>query len=174
MRGGNDGQTRGRNWRGEIRGRTVLKVDMFFEMMMRRMTYYGRFPAAEPFCLPVKARESGSGHFPSSPSQPVHAMFEARLAQGSVLKKLIESIRELVTDANFDVTSSGLALQVPPRRPLHLNRSCELQPSDQRAAALAPSPARAERELLGGTILHHCQNILGTPLCSMSLRICSR
>ena len=41
-------------------------------------------------------------------------MFEARLAQGSVLKKLIESIRELVTDANFDVTSSGLALQVPP------------------------------------------------------------
>jgi len=40
-------------------------------------------------------------------------MFEARLAQGSVLKKLIESIRELVTDANFDVSSSGLALQVP-------------------------------------------------------------
>mmetsp|Transcript_13166 Transcript_13166/g.31946 ORF Transcript_13166/g.31946 Transcript_13166/m.31946 type:complete len:260 (-) Transcript_13166:229-1008(-) len=38
-------------------------------------------------------------------------MFEARLAQGSVLKKLIESIRELVTDANFDVSSSGLALQ---------------------------------------------------------------
>jgi proliferating cell nuclear antigen len=39
-------------------------------------------------------------------------MFEARLTQGSLLKKLIESIRELVTDANFDVSSSGVALQV--------------------------------------------------------------
>ena len=39
-------------------------------------------------------------------------MFEARLTQGSLLKKLIESIRELVTDANFDVSSSGLSLQV--------------------------------------------------------------
>lgn len=32
-------------------------------------------------------------------------MFEARLAQGSLLKKLIESIRrELVNEANFDVS----------------------------------------------------------------------
>jgi proliferating cell nuclear antigen len=38
-------------------------------------------------------------------------MFEARLIQGSLLKKMIESIRELVTDANFDVSTSGLALQ---------------------------------------------------------------
>ncbi|EKX38596.1 proliferating cell nuclear antigen [Guillardia theta CCMP2712] len=38
-------------------------------------------------------------------------MFEARLAQGSLLKKLIEAIRELVTDANFDVSTSGVSLQ---------------------------------------------------------------
>jgi len=38
-------------------------------------------------------------------------MFEARLTQGSLLKKMIESIRELVTDANFDVSSSGISLQ---------------------------------------------------------------
>lgn len=39
-------------------------------------------------------------------------MFEARLTQGSLLKKLIEAIRELVSDANIDVSSSGLSLQV--------------------------------------------------------------
>merc|ERR1719329_1708033 len=38
-------------------------------------------------------------------------MFEARLAQGSLLKKLIESIRELVNEANFDVSSTGISLQ---------------------------------------------------------------
>lgn len=39
-------------------------------------------------------------------------MFEARLTQGSLIKKMIESIRELVNDANFDVSSTGIALQV--------------------------------------------------------------
>ena len=46
--------------------------------------------------------------------KPQHTMFEARLVQGSLLKKLIEAIRELVTDANFDVSTSGIALQVCP------------------------------------------------------------
>jgi hypothetical protein len=66
-------------------------------------------------------------------------MFEARLAQGSLLKKLIESIRELVNEANFDVSSTGISLQVwcpltfpPSRRPsrrsakLHSRRGCDL------------------------------------------------
>ena len=48
-------------------------------------------------------------------------MFEARLQQGSLLKKLIESIRELVNEANFDVSSTGISLQVrhdaPPSAP---------------------------------------------------------
>ena len=39
-------------------------------------------------------------------------MFEARLQQGSLLKKLIEAIRELVNEANFDVSSTGISLQV--------------------------------------------------------------
>ena len=59
------------------------------------------------------------------PLVPIHSiMFEARLTQGSLLKKLIESIRELVTDANFDVSSSGIpsparAMSIPlmPRLP---------------------------------------------------------
>jgi proliferating cell nuclear antigen len=38
-------------------------------------------------------------------------MLEARFAQATVLKKVVESIRELVTDVNIDCTSSGLSLQ---------------------------------------------------------------
>jgi len=38
-------------------------------------------------------------------------MFEARIQEGNVLKLLMESIRELVTDANFDCSSSGISLQ---------------------------------------------------------------
>lgn len=38
-------------------------------------------------------------------------MFEARLTQGSVLKKVLESIKDLVTDANFDCSPTGFSLQ---------------------------------------------------------------
>jgi len=38
-------------------------------------------------------------------------MFEARLVQGSVLKKIIEALKDLVGDANFDCSSTGIALQ---------------------------------------------------------------
>mmetsp|Transcript_41223 Transcript_41223/g.105424 ORF Transcript_41223/g.105424 Transcript_41223/m.105424 type:complete len:263 (+) Transcript_41223:212-1000(+) len=38
-------------------------------------------------------------------------MFEARLVQGNLLKKVLESVKELVTDANFDCTSTGFSLQ---------------------------------------------------------------
>ena len=39
-------------------------------------------------------------------------MFEARLVQGAILKKIIEAIRELVTDANLDCSSTGISMQV--------------------------------------------------------------
>jgi len=38
-------------------------------------------------------------------------MFEARLLQGNILKKLMEAIKDLVTDANFDCSSAGVSLQ---------------------------------------------------------------
>jgi len=38
-------------------------------------------------------------------------MFEARLKQANILKKILESVKDLVTDANFDCSSSGIALQ---------------------------------------------------------------
>ncbi|KAK8812312.1 hypothetical protein WA158_007546 [Blastocystis sp. Blastoise] len=38
-------------------------------------------------------------------------MFEARLIQGSLLKKLVEAMKELITDANLDCSSNGISLQ---------------------------------------------------------------
>lgn len=38
-------------------------------------------------------------------------MFEARLLQAGLLKKLLDSIKDLVADANFDCSSSGISLQ---------------------------------------------------------------
>lgn len=39
-------------------------------------------------------------------------MFEARLLQGALLKKIIEALRELVVDVNLDCDETGLKLQV--------------------------------------------------------------
>eukprot|EP01027_Heterolobosea_sp_BB2_P025733 GEZU01039496.1.p1 GENE.GEZU01039496.1~~GEZU01039496.1.p1 ORF type:complete len:266 (+),score=113.53 GEZU01039496.1:107-904(+) len=38
-------------------------------------------------------------------------MFEATINHGVVLKKIFEAIKELVTDANFDCSSTGMSLQ---------------------------------------------------------------
>lgn len=38
-------------------------------------------------------------------------MYEARLLQASLLKKIIEAVRELVTDANLDCSESGISMQ---------------------------------------------------------------
>ena len=38
-------------------------------------------------------------------------MFEAKLNQGSLLKKVLESVKELVTEANFDCAPTGFTMQ---------------------------------------------------------------
>ncbi|KAL2917255.1 proliferating cell nuclear antigen [Polyrhizophydium stewartii] len=38
-------------------------------------------------------------------------MLEARLSQAATLKKLLDAVKELVTDANFECSDSGIALQ---------------------------------------------------------------
>ncbi|KAF8944571.1 DNA polymerase delta processivity factor [Linnemannia elongata] len=38
-------------------------------------------------------------------------MLEARLQTGALLKKVLEAIKELITDANFDCSDNGIALQ---------------------------------------------------------------
>ena len=44
-------------------------------------------------------------------SPPGARMFEARLAQAQLLKKVLDSIKDLVTDANFDCSATGFSLQ---------------------------------------------------------------
>ena len=34
-------------------------------------------------------------------------MFEAKLTEGIILKKIIEAIKDLVTDVNIDITPQG-------------------------------------------------------------------
>jgi len=48
---------------------------------------------------------------PLSPSPFTAGMFEARLTQGSLLKKLVDSIKDLVNDVNIEVSSNGLSCQ---------------------------------------------------------------
>lgn len=38
-------------------------------------------------------------------------MFEAKLADGTILKRIVEAIKDLVTDVNLDVTQNGISLQ---------------------------------------------------------------
>lgn len=38
-------------------------------------------------------------------------MFEAKLEKGAVFKKILEAIKELVNEASWECTSSGMSLQ---------------------------------------------------------------
>lgn len=39
-------------------------------------------------------------------------MFEAKLAAAALLKKIVEAVKDLVTDAPFDCTENSMCLQV--------------------------------------------------------------
>ena len=38
-------------------------------------------------------------------------MFEARLTQGSLLKKLVDAIKELCSEVNWDISTGGISMQ---------------------------------------------------------------
>lgn len=38
-------------------------------------------------------------------------MFEARLVQGSLMKKFMDAMKDLVKEANWDCTTTGISLQ---------------------------------------------------------------
>ena len=44
-------------------------------------------------------------------SRVLFKMFEAKLTQAGLLKKVLEAMKDLVTETNFDCSSSGIALQ---------------------------------------------------------------
>jgi len=37
-------------------------------------------------------------------------MFEARLQQGAILKKIVEAVKDLVKSVNFDASSNGISM----------------------------------------------------------------
>lgn len=39
-------------------------------------------------------------------------MFEARLAQSSTLKKILDALRDIIDQTNFDCSADGVSLQV--------------------------------------------------------------
>ena len=50
--------------------------------------------------------------WPKAPcSRAPGTMFEARLTQGGLLKKLLDAVKDLVNDGNFDCSSTGFGLQ---------------------------------------------------------------
>ena len=46
-------------------------------------------------------------------------MFEAKLAEGLILKKIVESIKDIVTDVNIDVSPSGKPTPLKRTQRLH-------------------------------------------------------
>lgn len=38
-------------------------------------------------------------------------MFEAKLVDGTILKRIVDSIKDLVSDVNLDITEEGISLQ---------------------------------------------------------------
>jgi len=45
-------------------------------------------------------------------------MFEAKLAEALVLKKIIDAIKDLVTDVNIDATPQGKSISLTPTKPV--------------------------------------------------------
>lgn len=67
---------------------------------------------AEQQHIHTSAREIKSTcSLPEYFSLVVAVMFEARLVQGGLLKRVLESVKDLVNDANFDCSSTGFSLQ---------------------------------------------------------------
>ena len=58
-------------------------------------------------------------------------MFEAKILQGSLLKKIIEAIRELVVDANLDCNERGISMQVSNRNPSQVFTDMQLKEKQQ-------------------------------------------
>ena len=42
----------------------------------------------------------------------IERMFEARLAKGNILKLIIDAMKDLVSDANFECSDNEIAVQV--------------------------------------------------------------
>ncbi|KAF6001069.1 hypothetical protein F1559_002333 [Cyanidiococcus yangmingshanensis] len=66
-----------------------------------------QFPAH--LLVSYRRRARGSKHLPRGDYSAI--MFEARFPEALLLKKILESVKDLVQDANFECTESGITLQ---------------------------------------------------------------
>lgn len=64
-----------------------------------------------PAGIVSQASEGGVSGSEASVFSKAVEMLELRLVQGSLLKKVLEAIKDLVTDANFDCNETGFQLQ---------------------------------------------------------------
>ncbi|KAE8816978.1 proliferating cell nuclear antigen [Hordeum vulgare] len=70
-----------------------------------------------PHLLAAATSSPSPPHFlpnssPIPPPPPDAKMLELRLVQGSLMKKVLQAIKELVKDTNFDCSDIGFSLQV--------------------------------------------------------------
>lgn len=68
-------------------------------------------PFSPPAQIPARVSPIPLSHRAAADEETAATMLELRLVQGSLLKKVLEAIRELVTDANFDCSGTGFSLQ---------------------------------------------------------------
>ena len=75
--------------------------------------FFGKFKKKDAFlpCYSSLSLNASERTHTTPTTTNTSTMFEARLVQGSLLKKVLESIKDLVTDANFDCSQNGFALQ---------------------------------------------------------------
>ena len=64
-------------------------------------------------------------------------MFEATLQKASTLKKVIEAIKDLVTDGNIEVSETGMNLQAMDSSPSRSSLSCSTRTCSSTSAATA-------------------------------------
>ena len=48
---------------------------------------------------------------PAPPATYYNMAFEAKLGDGTILKRIVDAIKELVTDVNLDIGKNGISLQ---------------------------------------------------------------
>jgi hypothetical protein len=92
-----------------------------FSLPFSPFSYFGAFSGL--FFFLVQSRydlapddTADSPEFPSVSLSPVAttfslSMFEARLVQGNLLKKVLESLKDLLTEATWDCADTGIQLQ---------------------------------------------------------------
>ena len=96
---------------------------------------------------------------PTPSSQPTSIMFEARLVQGSLLKKILDATKELVESANWDCSRYGYlptsapspVLSMQSVFPVRLGRQGSASANQGSGPAVgAPKRGRHTRAALGG------------------------